>query len=48
MVQLEWGFQSFLLPGLMDLENRVSIENLTWQVETLSRATQKGFQIIDK
>lgn len=32
----------------MALENPVLIKNLTWQVEALSRATQKGFQIINK
>ena len=32
----------------MALENWRLIENLTWQVETLSRATRKGFQIINK
>ena len=32
----------------MALEDRILIENLTWQVETLSRATRKGFRIINK
>lgn len=43
-----WGLQSFVLPGLMALESHILLEKLTWQVQVLSKATEKGLQLINR
>lgn len=32
----------------MALENRILLDNLTWQIRKLSETTERGFQIMNK
>ncbi|XP_072706694.1 uncharacterized protein [Ciconia boyciana] len=43
-----WAMEALLAPGIMAFENRVLFTNLTWQMNSLANATERGLLTINK